>query len=90
QHTAADDVRDKNHWGGNYDTGVVGLACRHDHVLKFVNIVQSGEKSHYALALVDWLLDVTENRGLNANKIALLYDIGCNIEKGILKVMFLD
>ncbi|KAH9807273.1 hypothetical protein DFH28DRAFT_876624, partial [Melampsora americana] len=86
QHTAADDVRDKSHWSGNDDTGLLGMACRHDHVLQFVNIKQSGEKSCFSLALLSWLLDVTDNRGISANKVGLLYDIGCNIEKGIIKV----
>lgn len=35
---------------------------------------------------MEWLLEVTEMRGLNQNKIGLLYDIGCNIEKGKIKV----
>jgi hypothetical protein len=44
QHTAANDVRGKSHWGGCDETGLFGMACRHDHTLKFINIVQSGEK----------------------------------------------
>ncbi|KAH9812739.1 hypothetical protein DFH28DRAFT_1129505 [Melampsora americana] len=56
QHTAANDVRGKSHWSGCDDTGLLGMACRHDHVLQFINIVQSGEKSYYALALIEWIL----------------------------------
>lgn len=44
RHTAADDVRGKQHWKGNDETGLEGLACRHDQCLKFISIIQSGEK----------------------------------------------
>lgn len=43
-HTAADDRRGPTTWRGCDDTGLLGMACRHDHALAFVNIVQSGEK----------------------------------------------
>lgn len=44
QHTAADDVRGKQTWPGKDETGVVGMACCHDHIICLVNLVQSGEK----------------------------------------------
>lgn len=44
QHTAANDVRGKSNWGGCDDTGLLGMACRHDHCLRYINISQSGEK----------------------------------------------
>lgn len=44
QHTAANDVRGKSHWGGCDETGIFGMGCRHDHTLRLINIVQSGEK----------------------------------------------
>lgn len=91
------------------DTGVSGLACRHDHILKFANIKGGGEKfsalpywvcktgkvkcaeitfhrAFYALALIKWILDLTADRQGGANTLGILYDIGCNVEKGILKV----
>ncbi|KAH9809035.1 hypothetical protein DFH28DRAFT_1086991 [Melampsora americana] len=43
-HTAASDRRGVSTWKGCDETGLIGLVCRHDHVLKFVNVVQSGEK----------------------------------------------
>ncbi|KAH9824273.1 hypothetical protein DFH28DRAFT_879361 [Melampsora americana] len=44
QHTAANDRRGKSHWGGCDETGLMAIVCRHDHPLRFANIVQSGEK----------------------------------------------
>ncbi|EGF97248.1 uncharacterized protein MELLADRAFT_86337 [Melampsora larici-populina 98AG31] len=43
QHTAANDKRGNRHWGGCDETGLMGMACRHDHPLRFANIKQSGE-----------------------------------------------
>lgn len=39
------------------------------------------------MTLVKWILDVTGDRPLGANKIGFLYDIGCNVQKGIEKVI---
>lgn len=44
-HTAANDVRGKAHWTGCEESGLVGMACSHDHLLKVINVVASGEKS---------------------------------------------
>lgn len=44
KHTTANDVRDKRTWPGMDETGLMVMACRHDHIIKFVNLVQSGEK----------------------------------------------
>lgn len=44
QHTAANDVRGRSHWGGRDETGLFGMGCRHDHTLRIINVVQSGEK----------------------------------------------
>ncbi|KAH9810646.1 hypothetical protein DFH28DRAFT_932754 [Melampsora americana] len=43
-HTAADDARGHQTWRGCDETGLFGMACRHDHILKFINIVKSGER----------------------------------------------
>ncbi|KAH9808289.1 hypothetical protein DFH28DRAFT_886570, partial [Melampsora americana] len=43
-HTAADDSRGKSHWKGCDETGLMGMGCRHDQCIKFISIVQSGEK----------------------------------------------
>ncbi|KAH9814031.1 hypothetical protein DFH28DRAFT_1083085 [Melampsora americana] len=44
KHTAADDIRGKRSFPGMDETGLVVMACRHDHIIRFVNLVQSGEK----------------------------------------------
>lgn len=44
QHTAAADHRGASTWKGCDETGLIGMACRHDHILRLVNVVKSGEK----------------------------------------------
>ncbi|EFP94121.2 uncharacterized protein PGTG_20181, partial [Puccinia graminis f. sp. tritici CRL 75-36-700-3] len=63
QHTAADDARSGRTWNECDDTGLFGMACRHDQMLQMINIVKSGE----------------------LKRLGILYDIGCNIEKGIIR-----
>jgi hypothetical protein len=52
QHTAADDVRTGSTWRECDDTGLFGMACRHDQILNLINIVQSGEKCVVSLLQV--------------------------------------
>ncbi|KAH9822318.1 hypothetical protein DFH28DRAFT_856777, partial [Melampsora americana] len=85
-HTAADDGRGHQTWRGCDETGLFGMACRHDHILKFINIVQSGERNHFPMAMMDWLLKQCQSDKGAQWKLAILYDIGCNLEKGIKKV----
>lgn len=40
--------------------------------------------------MIDWLLEATSDRRFGQNRLGILYDIGCNLEKGILKVSFLQ
>ncbi|KAH9814973.1 hypothetical protein DFH28DRAFT_1221503 [Melampsora americana] len=87
-HTAANDVRGKKDWKGNDETGIAGMGCRHDQILRFINIVQSGEKAMYPHTLIEWILEATaytdqDDNGKDGQKVAILYDIGCNIRKGI-------
>ncbi|KAH9807212.1 hypothetical protein DFH28DRAFT_1101289 [Melampsora americana] len=84
QHTAADDVRGVQTWRGCDETGLMGMACRHDILLKFISIVQSGERGYYPLAMLDWILRTTTNDG-EVRRFGILYDIGCSMEKGIIK-----
>ncbi|KAH9824279.1 hypothetical protein DFH28DRAFT_880053 [Melampsora americana] len=44
QHTAAADRRDASSWRACEETGLIGMACRHDHMLKLVNVIRCGEK----------------------------------------------
>ncbi|EGG02901.1 uncharacterized protein MELLADRAFT_90500 [Melampsora larici-populina 98AG31] len=86
-HTAANDTRTASTWRGCDNTGLLGMVCRHDHALAFINIEKSGEKAHFAHTMVDWLLDrAKEPDDERPRKCAFLYDIGCNLEKGIKKV----
>ncbi|KAH9823012.1 hypothetical protein DFH28DRAFT_880426 [Melampsora americana] len=86
-HTTANYVRGKHHFEAMDDSGLIGMACRHNHVLKFINLVQSGEKSHNALALIQWLLDLFKDEREEETSLGVLYNIGCNLDKTIEKVM---
>ncbi|KAH9820110.1 hypothetical protein DFH28DRAFT_1121919 [Melampsora americana] len=59
---------------------------RHDQFLAFINIVQSGEKSHFAHALIASLLEriAQEEEEGEPRTVGVLYDIGCTLEKGLL------
>ncbi|KAH9808472.1 hypothetical protein DFH28DRAFT_909578 [Melampsora americana] len=84
-HTAANDSRTASTWRACDDTGLLAMVCRHDHTLSFANIVQSGEKSYFAHTLIDWLLNQLDE---SDSKVAFLYDIGCNLEKGLCRVEY--
>ncbi|EGG05304.1 uncharacterized protein MELLADRAFT_87955 [Melampsora larici-populina 98AG31] len=85
RHTAADDVRGAQTWSGCDETGLFGMACRHDHVLKFINIVQSGERGHFPVATINWMFKQLEEANGDQQKLAVLYDIGCNLTKALRK-----
>ncbi|KAH9806922.1 hypothetical protein DFH28DRAFT_1157713 [Melampsora americana] len=83
-HKATDDNRGQHHFRGFDQTGLFVMGCRHDHALRFIDIVASGEKSYFALTTMKWIFGVLSLRN-HSNKVGFLYDIGCNIEKGIIK-----
>ncbi|KAH9815483.1 hypothetical protein DFH28DRAFT_1126225 [Melampsora americana] len=85
QHTAAADHRGASTWKGCDETGLIGMACRHDHILQFVNVVKSGEKQYYVLALLDEILEHTSKASDRPTQLGILYDIGCTLEKSIKK-----
>ncbi|KAH9816965.1 hypothetical protein DFH28DRAFT_1220476 [Melampsora americana] len=85
QHTTADDKRNASTFKGSDESGLVGMACRHDHCLGFVNVVQSGEKAHFVHALLANILSKTDEPEGNPKRLGILYDIGCHLEKGIKK-----
>ncbi|KAH9809611.1 hypothetical protein DFH28DRAFT_904487, partial [Melampsora americana] len=86
-HTAANDARGSQTWSACDETGLFGMACRHDHVLKFISIVQSGERGHFPVVVIDWLIKALNPSGDNIEtKVAILYDIGCTLERGWEKV----
>ncbi|EGG12645.1 uncharacterized protein MELLADRAFT_86843 [Melampsora larici-populina 98AG31] len=74
-HTAADDVRNSSSWEQCDDTGVFGSTCRHDVPLRFVNIYKSGEKLHYAITILDNILEAFPEA-----RVGCLYDIGCHLD----------
>lgn len=59
------------------------MACRHDALIKFIDIVGSGEKLHFSVAALEWLVEQTEETAAVVN---LLYDVGCNLHAHVLKV----
>ena len=82
---AADEKREKASTKLFADTGLMALLCRHDRVLWLANVEESGEKQHYALALMEQLFKhlppfVT---------VGLLYDINCQLHRSCVKWGFL-
>lgn len=64
------------------DTGLMAMTCRHDRLVYMVNMHDSGEKQHYAFALIKQLFDELPK----VWDIGILYDIGCQIHKSVQKV----
>ncbi|KAF7305868.1 CxC2 domain-containing protein [Mycena chlorophos] len=67
-------------------TGLMGLVCRHDVVLFLVNLESAGEKQFYSLLLLEALFqhlppDI---------RVAVLYDIACQLDRSCEKWGFLD
>ncbi|KAA1138516.1 hypothetical protein PGTUg99_023407 [Puccinia graminis f. sp. tritici] len=83
QHTATNDVCGGHTWKACDDTGIFGMACRHDQILSLINIVRSGERAYFPMTMIDYLLKSTLTHGGTPKKCEFLYNIGCNIEKGI-------
>ncbi|KAH9820357.1 hypothetical protein DFH28DRAFT_884969, partial [Melampsora americana] len=92
QHKAANNQQTGNTWRAAAETGVMGMGCRHDNLLALISI-NTGEASfsliaYYAMALIDWLLEQTAEavQGQDYKCVGVLYNIGCNFEKGIVRV----
>lgn len=54
--------------------------------LLFRLYVNQASRSHFALALIQWLLDLFSNEQEVDASLGVLYDIGCNLDKTIKKV----
>ncbi|KAF7968760.1 hypothetical protein HWV62_29352 [Athelia sp. TMB] len=83
---AADEKRKKASTQHFSDTGLMALICRHDRLIFVVNMTHPGKRQHYALALLRALFshlppDMT---------VGLLYDIGCQLKRSMLKYGFLE
>ncbi|EIW73908.1 hypothetical protein CONPUDRAFT_160580 [Coniophora puteana RWD-64-598 SS2] len=78
---AADEKREKASTRFFADTGLMALVCRHDRVLWFCNMTSSGERQHYALALINKLfLHLSDQM-----TVGILYDIACQLERSTRK-----
>ncbi|KIJ12672.1 hypothetical protein PAXINDRAFT_14434 [Paxillus involutus ATCC 200175] len=81
---AADEKREKASTHFFADMGLMALLCWHDCVLWLVNMTSTGEKQHYALALIQQLTQhIPDNM-----RVGLLYDIGCQLERSWRKFKF--
>ncbi|KAF9507807.1 hypothetical protein BS47DRAFT_1303577 [Hydnum rufescens UP504] len=83
---AADENRIKASCTRFSDTGLMGLLCRHDHVLFLANMWTAGEKQFYALALIDALMKEIPCHW----QVGLLYDIACQFHHALIKWKYLD
>ncbi|KAH6873968.1 hypothetical protein BKA70DRAFT_1129478 [Coprinopsis sp. MPI-PUGE-AT-0042] len=79
--TAADEKRTKASTQVFVDTGVMGLLCRHDHPLWLVNMTTAGERQFYVLGLILKLF----NHLPHHMTVGLLYDIGCQLHRSVLR-----
>ncbi|EIW74314.1 hypothetical protein CONPUDRAFT_18808, partial [Coniophora puteana RWD-64-598 SS2] len=84
--TAADEKRTKPSTRFFADTGLMALLCRHDRVLWLCNMTSSGEKQHYALALIAKLLEHLPSR----STLGVLYDVACQLERSCRKFNLLS
>lgn len=83
---AADEKREKANTQFFADTGLMAIFCRHGTVLWTVSMTHAGERQHYALALIQKLLDNLPPDWT----VGLLYDIGCQLRRSCLKYGFLQ
>ncbi|KAF9503945.1 hypothetical protein BS47DRAFT_1309035 [Hydnum rufescens UP504] len=78
---AADGDRVKTPGERFSDTGVMAGVCRHDRVVMWANMWTPGEQQFYALALIDAIMAELPTHW----RVGILYDIGCQIHRSILK-----
>ncbi|PLW39415.1 hypothetical protein PCANC_14882 [Puccinia coronata f. sp. avenae] len=78
-HKAADDKRNGTTWKGCDDTGIMGCCCRHDAVVYYCNINQSGEGRGLPFSIIKHLFTELDS----SRKLRILYDIGCSLDKFI-------
>lgn len=68
------------------DTGVMALLCQHDRPLFTVSMWTAGERQFYAYALLDSLMKEL----LDHWRVGVLYDIGCQIHRSLVKWEFME
>lgn len=80
--TAADETKKKAESLLYANTGLMALTCHHNCVISMVNLHDAGEKQYNALALIRALFDELPSDW----NLGLLYNIGCQLDKSIMKV----
>lgn len=78
-HEAANGHKQKTNMDAFDDTGVMALVCRHDIPLFFANIDTPGEQQKYAVALLKHFVSLIPP----AATIAVLYDVGCVLDRSL-------
>lgn len=79
---AADEKRAKSSKKLFDDTGMFAIVCKHGRPLFWANMTEPGEQQYYMLALIHKVFSEIP-KGF---KVAVLYDIGCQLERSISKV----
>jgi hypothetical protein len=82
---AADEQREEASSQFFASTALMAILCRHDRVLRVVDMRSAGEKQHYVLVLLKMLFQHLPPHFA----IGLLYDIGCQIHHSCVKWDFL-
>ncbi|KAJ6581299.1 hypothetical protein B0H19DRAFT_1251527 [Mycena capillaripes] len=82
---AADEKRIKSSTQFFDNTGLMGINCRHDHLLFLVNMKTAGEKQFNMYALIEMVLRHLPLKFV----VGFLYDIACNLERSARKWGFL-
>ncbi|KAJ6487507.1 hypothetical protein DFH09DRAFT_1252792 [Mycena vulgaris] len=83
--TAADERRTKSSTQFFDNTALMGLNCRHNHLLFLVNMKTAGEKQFYMYALLEMLFQHLPWKFV----VGFLYDIACQLEHSARKWGFL-
>ncbi|KAJ7061307.1 hypothetical protein C8F01DRAFT_987598 [Mycena amicta] len=83
---AANESREKASTKFFAQTGLMGLVCRHDIVLFFVNMESAGEKQYYVFLLLEELFQHLPKK----IKVGALYDIACQTHRSCVLWGFLD
>jgi hypothetical protein len=78
-HEAANELKQKTNMDHFDDTGVMALVCRHDIPLFLANIDTPGEGQKYAVALLEHLFTFLPA----CASVAVLYDVGCVLDRSL-------
>lgn len=78
---AADETRKKADTSHFQSTGLVAVLCRHDTPLFIADMTTPGERQFYVVALLRRLLQHAHSTTI----IGILYDVGCQFHRSVLK-----